>query len=88
VQEALLAAAMQWPGRGVPDNLEGRLITVASRRMTDQLRSEPAGQRREAAVASRIPAEELLTPPADVAAGERDPAVVMTCATPAQCGPG
>jgi hypothetical protein len=40
VQEALLAAALQWPARGVPDSPEGWLVTVASRRMTDQLRSE------------------------------------------------
>ncbi len=46
-QEALLAAAMQWPTDGVPDNPRGWLITVASRRLTDLLRSEQARQRRE-----------------------------------------
>ena len=39
VQEALIAAATQWPRRGVPDNPRGWLIQVASRRMTDQIRS-------------------------------------------------
>jgi predicted RNA polymerase sigma factor len=34
-EEALLAAAMQWPKDGVPDNPKGWLITVASRRLTD-----------------------------------------------------
>ena len=47
VQEALLAAAQQWPGDGVPDNPKAWLITVASRRLTDLLRSESARQRRE-----------------------------------------
>ena len=39
VQEALLAAAVQWPRDGVPDNPRGWLIQAASRRMTDYLRS-------------------------------------------------
>jgi predicted RNA polymerase sigma factor len=47
VQEALLAAAMQWPNEGVPDNPRGWLIKVAARRTTDQLRSEIARRRRE-----------------------------------------
>jgi RNA polymerase sigma factor (sigma-70 family) len=47
VQEALLAAAQQWPAEGVPDNAKAWLITVASRRLTDLLRSESARQRRE-----------------------------------------
>src|ERR1700732_4999834 len=47
VQEALVAAALQWPREGVPDNPRGWLIQVASRRMTDYLRSELARQRRE-----------------------------------------
>jgi RNA polymerase sigma factor (sigma-70 family) len=51
VQEALLAAAIQWPREGVPDNPRGWLIQVASRRMMDYLRSEEARRRREAEVA-------------------------------------
>jgi predicted RNA polymerase sigma factor len=47
VQEALLAAATRWPGEGIPDNPRGWLITVASRRLTDLLRSDQARQRRE-----------------------------------------
>ncbi len=47
LQEALLAAAIQWPREGVPDNPRGWLIQVASRRMTDYLRSEAARRRRE-----------------------------------------
>ncbi len=51
VQEALLAAAVQWPRDGRPDNPRAWLITVASRRLTDQLRSESARRDREQAVA-------------------------------------
>jgi RNA polymerase sigma factor (sigma-70 family) len=47
VQEALLAASIQWPRDGVPDNPRGWLIAVASRRLVDELRSEIARRRRE-----------------------------------------
>src|SRR5688572_5001198 len=50
VQEALTAAAMQWPSDGVPDNPRGWLIHVAARKRTDQLRSEIARRRRETAL--------------------------------------
>jgi RNA polymerase sigma factor (sigma-70 family) len=50
VQEALIAAARQWPEQGLPDNPRGWLIQVASRRMTDQLRADFARRRREAVV--------------------------------------
>jgi RNA polymerase sigma factor (sigma-70 family) len=52
VQEAMIAAFRQWPEEGIPDNPRGWLIQVASRRMTDQLRSEIARRQRETAVAS------------------------------------
>jgi RNA polymerase sigma factor (sigma-70 family) len=47
VQEALLAAATQWPQQGTPDNPRAWLIHVASRRFTDQLRSDLARKHRE-----------------------------------------
>jgi RNA polymerase sigma factor (sigma-70 family) len=50
VQEALLAAAMQWPSEGMPENPRAWLIHVASRRMTDQVRGEIARREREAFV--------------------------------------
>jgi RNA polymerase sigma factor (sigma-70 family) len=53
VQEALLAAAIQWPQEGIPDNPRAWLIQVASRRMTDHLRSEMARRRRESAVGAQ-----------------------------------
>jgi predicted RNA polymerase sigma factor len=51
VQEAMLAAFTQWPQQGVPENPRGWLIQVASRRMTDQARSEIARRQRETEVA-------------------------------------
>jgi RNA polymerase sigma factor (sigma-70 family) len=62
VQEALLAAAVQWPDQGAPHNPRGWLLTVASRRLTDQLRSEQARRRREDAAAARVPPDEFLAP--------------------------
>jgi RNA polymerase sigma factor (sigma-70 family) len=54
VQDALIAAAKQWPRDGLPDNPRGWLIQVAVRRMTDDLRSELARRRRETVVALQI----------------------------------
>ena len=54
VQEALIAAASQWPRDGVPDNPRGWLIQVASRRMTDHIRSEAARRRRETEAALQV----------------------------------
>jgi RNA polymerase sigma factor (sigma-70 family) len=52
VQEALLSAATQWPDEGIPDNPRAWLVTVASRRLTDQFRSDAARRRREATAAA------------------------------------
>jgi RNA polymerase sigma factor (sigma-70 family) len=65
VQEALLAAAQQWPAEGLPDNPRGWLITVASRRLLDQLRGDAARQRRETAAIALMPPEALHVPAAD-----------------------
>lgn len=51
VQEASLAAAMQWPREGIPDNPRAWLTQVAFRRMADHIRSESARRRRESEVA-------------------------------------
>ncbi|MBB4908173.1 RNA polymerase sigma factor (sigma-70 family) [Actinophytocola algeriensis] len=56
VQEALLAAATHWPADGVPTRPDAWLITVASRKLTDQLRSDQARRRREEAVPGEPPA--------------------------------
>jgi RNA polymerase sigma factor (sigma-70 family) len=66
VQEALIAAAVQWPSGGVPANPRGWLYHVALRKITDHLRSEMARRRREDAVASEVWAEWAFVPPPDV----------------------
>jgi RNA polymerase sigma factor (sigma-70 family) len=52
VQEALVSAARQWPEQGVPDNPRSWLMTVASRRLVDQWRSDSARRRREESFAT------------------------------------
>lgn len=69
VQEALLAAAGQWPSAGVPGNPRGWLIKVASRRLTDALRSEEARRQREERAAALAPRDAFTAPPP----GERAP---------------
>jgi RNA polymerase sigma factor (sigma-70 family) len=73
VQEALIAAATQWPTDGVPDNPRAWLIHVASRRVTDHVRAEAARRHREGLVVSMVPPEEQLALAADDDnAAERD----------------
>jgi len=84
VQEALIAAAAQWPRDGVPDNPRAWLIRVASRRMVDQVRAEAARRRREAHVVSLVPWEYQVAA-ADEEAGERDDTLdlLFMCCHPA-----
>src|SRR6188508_3592539 len=77
VQEALIAAADQWPRDGRPDNPRGWLIQVASRRMLDYVRSEIARKRREAAVVSMIPPEIQAAPPLEFNALDPDDTLVL-----------
>jgi RNA polymerase sigma factor (sigma-70 family) len=62
VQDALIAAAVQWPREGVPDNPRAWLIQVAFRRMADHVRSELARRQRETVVAMEM---DQLAPPVD-----------------------
>ncbi|MQY05423.1 sigma-70 family RNA polymerase sigma factor [Actinomadura macrotermitis] len=55
VQEALLAAAAQWPKEGVPDSPRGWLVQVAHRRLIEQIRNEQARRRREEKAARADP---------------------------------
>ena len=85
VQEALVAAATQWPVEGVPDSPRGWLITVASRRLTDLLRAEQARLRREDAVARwELPADRLA-PGADEPSRDADDTLILLfmCCHPA-----
>ena len=84
-QEALLAAALQWPTDGVPDNPLGWLITVAARRLTDLLRSEQARQHREDTVARWTLPNDRLSPAADQPLSEADDTLILLfmCCHPA-----
>src|SRR3954447_24968205 len=65
VQEAMIDAARQWPTQGVPENPTGWLVHVASRRMTDRIRSDSARRGREDAVG----ADPTAGPSAEIAPG-------------------
>jgi RNA polymerase sigma factor (sigma-70 family) len=90
VQEALIAAAAQWPVEGVPANPSGWLYHVAVRRITDHLRSEMARRRREDAVASEVWAEWAFVPPPDVDVGAQEDdtlTLLFMCCHPALTPP-
>ena len=81
VQEALLVAAQQWPERGLPERPDGWLITVASRKLTDQFRSEQASRRRE----ERMAAQDVAVGPA---VGEDDTlTLLLLCCHPSLTPP-
>ena len=85
VQEALLAAATQWPLEGMPENPHAWLIHVASRRMTDQLRSDIARREREALVMRQEwPFRDPTSDDFETSAGEDDTlALLFMCCHPA-----
>ena len=62
VQEALIAAATQWPAEGIPSNPRGWLYQVAVRRLTDEVRRDIARRRREDTVATERSAIEMVVP--------------------------
>ncbi|MEU8402896.1 DUF6596 domain-containing protein [Nonomuraea sp. NPDC048892] len=77
VQEALLAAAGQWPEEGLPDDPRAWLITVAARRLTDLLRAEQARRRREDDAAARTLPGDWLAPAADQPLAASDDTLVL-----------
>jgi RNA polymerase sigma factor (sigma-70 family) len=90
VQEALLAAAVQWPEEGMPESPRAWLITVAARRLTDQLRSERARRRREDTAAAQAPADEAFAPaPGDEQPPQHDDTLTLLilCCHPALSPP-
>jgi RNA polymerase sigma factor (sigma-70 family) len=76
VQEALLAAAESWPS-AVPDNPAGWFRTVATRRLTDLLRSEHARRRREQDEALRAVPLVSQVPDEVGPSGEQDDSLVL-----------
>jgi RNA polymerase sigma factor (sigma-70 family) len=86
VQEALLAASVQWPRDGVPEHPRGWLITVASRRLTDELRSDHARRRREDADAAVMTSERRVAsaPGEELVSNEDDTLTLLfLCCHPA-----
>ncbi|GAA1524266.1 sigma factor-like helix-turn-helix DNA-binding protein [Actinomadura kijaniata] len=86
VQEALLAATVRWPADGVPENPRAWLVTVASRRLVDQVRGERARRRREVTAAVREAPDAGLAPaPGDGNPGDRDDTLTLLflCGHPA-----
>ncbi len=77
VQEALLAAATQWPDEGLPDNPRAWLTQVAFRRMTDRIRSESARRRRESEMALEASFAEPATTILHAASEEEDDTLVL-----------
>jgi RNA polymerase sigma factor (sigma-70 family) len=84
VQEALLAAAEEWPVSGAPREPRTWLIRVASRRMIDQLRSESARRQREESYVRRT-AELPVSSEAGRGAGDDDDSLLLLylCCHPA-----
>jgi len=89
VQEALTAAAFQWPRTGAPENPRAWLIQVAARKLTDQIRSESARRRRETKIVLETAPEHIVVPPPDETPVEQDDALVLLfmCCHPALTRP-
>ncbi len=82
LQEALLAAATQWPREGRPANPKGWLITAASRRRIEMWRADSARQRREEREVVLAPAE-----PPDVPDTDDTLTLLTLCCHPALTAP-
>src|SRR6202453_143959 len=89
VQEALIDAAANWPTSGIPGNPRAWLITVATRRLIDEVRSESSRRQREDRLIFGAPPAELSRLPG----GEHDPdrddtlILLLLCCHPALTPP-
>lgn len=85
VQEALAAAAMQWPVEGMPDRPRAWLIRVAHRRLVDAVRSDVARRERELADLERTPDDARASPAADASLPRHDDTLrlLLLCCHPA-----
>lgn len=77
VQEALLAASVQWTRDGLPDNPRGWLIQAASRRLLDQVRADTARRRREEQSVREEPDDAQVVPSPEDAVEERDDTLLL-----------
>jgi RNA polymerase sigma factor (sigma-70 family) len=87
-QEALLRATQRWPVDGIPPNPRAWLLTVASRLLVDEYRSDTSRRRREHVFAA-TPQAELLGQPIDAFGTERDESLklLFLCCHPALSTP-
>lgn len=77
VQEALLAASVQWAREGLPDDPRAWLIQTASRRFVDQLRSDSARRQREEQAVQQEPDDARVVPSPDEAVEEREDTLLL-----------
>jgi RNA polymerase sigma factor (sigma-70 family) len=89
VQEALVAAAADWPAKGVPDNPRAWLMTVATRRLIDEVRRESSRRQREDRLLLGAPPAELSRLPGDGHDPDRDDTLILLllCCHPALTPP-
>ena len=89
VQEALLAAAVDWPKAGLPDNPRAWLVTVATRRLIDAVRNESSRRDREDRLVFGSPPAELSRVPGDEHDPDQDDTLVLLllCCHPALTSP-
>ena len=73
VQEASLAAAMQWPIQGLPNNPRAWLTQVAFRRLIDEIRRDSARRTRE----NELICESAVEPNVDLAPNDDDTLVLL-----------
>ncbi len=78
VQEALVAAAVQWPVEGRPASPKAWLLTVAARRLANRLRSDGARRRREQTEGALLP----TAPPPPASSGDDSLALLFLCCHP------
>ncbi|MGH3297924.1 MAG: RNA polymerase sigma factor [Trebonia sp.] len=83
VQEALLAAAVQWPAEGMPANPRSWLVSVAARRLIDLWRSDDARRNREVIAAHEQPAVAPAADHEDAAAHDDTLTLLFLCCQPA-----
>ena len=87
VQESLLAASMQWPVGGRPENPRGWLITVAERRLQDAVRAESARRNREAREAALVASSSYAEEPSEESGHDDTLILLFLCCHPALSPP-
>ncbi len=89
LQEALVAAARQWPDEGMPDDPKAWLIRVASRRLVDRMRADGARARREERAGRGAATSRLDGVASEDASVERDDtlALMLLCCHPSLSRP-